>query len=115
MPNNPSQITQAYLTATRALEDIIQSPDATDEQIAAASGALDDLTVMLGTFSVEDVKGRTALLNSLIVELQKVTAEIEPNPVGKVLDDLNGVLKTANTLQDAQKKQLANLGTGKKT
>ena len=105
MATNATKVTQSYLKAVAELERIIETAE-TEEQIDTAQKSLNDLTVMLGTFSVQQIEGRTALLNGLIVELGEVIGAVQSNPIGNSLDTLTNILGTAKELLKEEKKNL---------
>jgi hypothetical protein len=106
MAKNAIKVTQSYLEAVAELEKIIENAE-TDEQIETAENSMNDLTVMLGTYSVQQIEGRTALLNGLIVELAEVIAAVQSNPIGDSLDKLTGIFDSAKVLLKAEKKKLS--------
>jgi hypothetical protein len=62
---------------------------------------------MLVAHTLETIEGRTALLSSLIVELNSVIDSVETNSqLADVLGRLNGLVTKAGKLFQSQKKEL---------
>jgi len=96
----------AYQNAIDELQSVAASLDATSAQKRAASKALDDLLLAHGTFVLQQIEGRTAMLTALISELEGVIKKIETNPFGDALDSINGLIDRARTLYEQAKKDL---------
>ena len=86
---------------------IVGSLDATPAQREAAKQTTRDLTSMLVSQTLQSIEGRTALLSSLIVELNEVIDAVQTHPpfVG-VIENLTTVLTKAEKLFEAEKKHL---------
>jgi hypothetical protein len=101
-----TETNQVYLSAIARLQIILESPKATPDQKDEAQDALDALTLLHGSYAIQEVQGRTALLSGLIVELQEVIDSINVNPFGDAAEKLNGILTSAKGLYDKGKEAL---------
>jgi hypothetical protein len=86
---------------------IVGSLDATPAQRRSAKQTAKDLSSMLVSQTLQSIEGRTALLSSLIVELNGVIDSIQTTPrLKRVFDSLTAVVTKAEKLFNAEKKQL---------
>lgn len=111
MPNQPDprkSVKKVYDDGIAEVFRIITSLDATRAQVRVAKQTAKDLTSLLIAHTLESIDGRTALLSSLIVELQSVIASIETNPpYADALSKLTGVVDKARKLFSDEMKHLA--------
>lgn len=93
-----SKARSLYDKAKLTLRDIIDEPDATDEQIEQAQAAFDAALVAFSNTVLENIADRTIALQTLVEQLDKVIESVQVNPIGDVLDELNSVVSDANDL-----------------
>jgi hypothetical protein len=100
-------IKELYDDGMAEVFSIVGSLDATAAQKRAAKETAKDLSSMLVAHTLETIEGRTALLSSLIVELNSVIDSVETNSqLADVLGRLNGLVTKAGKLFQSQKKEL---------
>ena len=99
MPGKSTEITAAYNAALAKLQAVLVSQDASKAEKKAATQSLNKLTAAKLAQNLEVVEGRTALLSTLIVELQEITASIEvDSKIAAIATDLTGLLNQAQEI-----------------
>ena len=98
MPEDPQIILEHYDSARSELEKIILAMDSTKAQRTAALNSIEALNAARAQFHIDQVQGRTALLEALIGQLNSVIARVKTNPIGKVLDRLTNIVDKAGEL-----------------
>ena len=93
--SNSVKAKETYDKSVEELNQVLASFTATPEQKAAAQEALTALATKYGAAVIDEVNSRTALLNSLVDELNNVIAKIEANPIGDTIDKFNDLVQTA--------------------
>ena len=93
-----SKARSLYDKAKLALREIIDEPDATDEQVEQAQAAFDAALVAFSDVVLGNIAERTMALQSLVEQLDQVIESVQVNPIGGVLDELNSVVSDANEL-----------------
>lgn len=87
-----------YEKAKDALNDIIRSPNATQDQKDAAESARDDVISNFIQQNVDDVNARTAMFQNFITQMEQVLNDIGKNSPLSALQQLQGVVDQAKTL-----------------
>jgi hypothetical protein len=86
---------------------VVGSIKSTPAQKKVAKQTSKDLTSMLLAHTLAEIKGRTALLSGLIVELNQVTDAIKAKPpYAGALKSFGTIITKATNLFDAEKKKL---------
>ena len=92
-------IKQLYDDGMAEVFRIVGSLNATKAQRKEAKKTAEDLSLMLVTHTLQTIEGRTALLASLIVELNQVVASVETKPPYEdVLKNVTTILAKAQAL-----------------
>ena len=81
-----------YLEAREAANSVSLDLHANKQQIADARAARDRMLEAYRDAVLTDIQKRTALLRTLLAELEAVRASIQTNPIGSALDRVNGVI-----------------------
>ncbi len=104
--SNIQQIKSTYDDSLMKIQEVLYSQEATTEQKDIAKQSLKDLTTTLLLHNLNTIEGRTAILSSLIVELQEVIDSVQvENPLTGVMEQLTGVITKAKGLFKDEKKQ----------
>ena len=108
MPADPKKsIKQLYDEGMAEVFKIVGSLDASANQRKVAKQTAKDLSSMLAAHTLKSIKGRTALLSGLIVELNQVIDSVETKPPYQdALERLTGLLTKAQKLFKEEKKSL---------
>jgi hypothetical protein len=107
MADTKKSIKDLYDEGMAEVFRVVGSLDATAAQRKAAKQTAKDLSSMLVTQTLQSIEGRTALLASLIVELDSVIDSIETTPRLKgIVDNLTGLITKAEKLFQAEKKKM---------
>lgn len=101
-------VNAVYQDAIEQLQETIGSVDASAAQKKAARDALNDLFLLHGAHSIQEIDGRTALLSGLIIELQGVIDKIQARPFGDALSQITKIADTARDLYEESKKEIKN-------
>lgn len=105
MPDNKQSIKETYDTGMAEVFKIVGSLDATPAQRKLAKQTAKDLSSMLVTHTLQTIEGRTALLASLIVELNQVIEAVETSPPYKnAVENFTDILTKAQSLFTQEKK-----------
>ena len=81
-----------YTEARAAARAVSRDLHASDQQIADARAARDRMWEAYRDSVLADIQERTALLRTLLAELEAVRASIQGNPIGSAIDRVNGVI-----------------------
>ncbi len=99
MPDDPiTQTEEAYQKARAACRALQLDLYATPAQKEKAKAARDAMWVAYSEAILDDFTSRTALLQSLIKQLDNVISSIRENPVGDLLDQTNQTVSMVKTL-----------------
>ena len=105
--SNAQAIKATYDDSLLEIQKVLFSQDATPEQKDAARQSLRDLTTTLLLHNLNTIQGRTAILSSLIVELQEVIDAVQTeNPLTQAVGDLTTVIGKAKILLKEEKEQV---------
>lgn len=99
--SNSDKAEKVYEESVAELQTILGSFTATQAQKQIAQSALDALATSYGATIISEVNSRTALLNTLVGELNTVIASVQVNPIGGALDKFNNLVATAKTIIDS--------------
>jgi hypothetical protein len=99
MPNgNPVEAAKAAYEAARgAAQAVTFNPGATDEEKAAARSSRDRMLAAYSEEIINEAAQRTALLTSLIAELQTLIGSLQSPGLGDAIGTLNEAVTTVNT------------------
>jgi hypothetical protein len=101
--NPGAEVNDLYQSAMANLQATVEAVDASPAQKKTARAALEDLFLLHGAHVIQTIDGRTALLSSLILELEGVISRIKVKPFGNALARLTGVVDKARALYDEHK------------
>jgi hypothetical protein len=105
MPSNAESIRDLYNTGLSKVNEVVRT--GAESEVDVALQTLDDLTAMMLAFEISSVRGRTALLSGLIVELTQVVEGIkEDSPASGALTDLAALIDKARERLVEEKKAL---------
>lgn len=107
MPVTASDVNDAYLESVTALRSVMLSDNATNDEKNAAQDSLRDITTMHGMYNIQQVEGRTAMLKSLIVELEQVIDNASYNPINTAMQALDQHIQKARDLYSQAKADLS--------
>ncbi len=96
--SNSTKAQNVYDESVAELNRILGSFTATDQQKEVAQNALNTLATREGATIIESVESRTALLNSLVSELNTVIAAVRVNPIGNAVDTLDHFVRKAEAI-----------------
>ena len=98
MPNgNPVEAAEAAYNAARdAAEVVIFNPGASDDEKDAAKFSRDRMLAAFNEAVIDEAAQRTALLISLIAELQTLIGSLQSPGLGSAIETLNEAVTTVN-------------------
>lgn len=103
-----NSIQKTYKASCKNIQKILFSQVASKKEKKLAVRALNDLTTARIAHNIKTIEGRTALLSSLIVELQETIDAIHTkSQVANVAKKLTQVVNQAKKLFKAEKKSLS--------
>ena len=106
-PDPKKEIKKIYDEGMAEVFKVIGSYDVTTQQLKIARQTAKDLASMLVAHTLQTIEGRTALLASLIVELNQIINSIQVNPPYKqAMDNFTNIATRAQKLFDKEKKSL---------
>ena len=103
MSDEIDEAEQLYVNARAAARAVMLDLNATAAQIKAAKDARERMWHAYKDAILDDIRKRTAMLEKLVAELKTVQQSVKVNPLGGILDKINGVLKTITDAIDRQK------------
>ena len=105
--SNAQNIKATYDDSLMKIQKVLYSQDATADQKEIAEQSLRDLTTTLLLHNLKTIEGRTAILSSLIVELQEVIDSVKvENPLTGITNELSAVITHAKDLFKDEKQQV---------
>jgi signal recognition particle GTPase len=91
MSDTIEQTEKLYVEARAAVQAVTLDLSATQDQIDAAKAARERMFQAHANAILDDIAGRTALLQSLLAELEAIRATTQVNPIGEALGKINEV------------------------
>lgn len=98
--SNATKAQNVYDESVAEVNRILGSFTATDQQKEVAQNTLNTLATEKGATIIEEIESRTALLNSLVSELNTVIAAISVNPIGNAVDTFSKLVEQAKEIID---------------
>lgn len=103
-----TDVEDVFQEALDKLQRLSNDNSATPEQRQAARDARKDLLLQHGSYVIQSIDGRTAILSALVAELEQVVSGIKgADALSSALDEITGVLKGARQLYEQAKAGLA--------